>query len=249
MIPTATLVLAVWGMMLFLAERLWPASPRAPAKGRLARNLTLGGLVLVAYPLVQWTTQTILADVQPLLKLDSLFIALLVLDLWTFTLHRAYHRVPLMWRLHAPHHFDATLDVSSAVRFHIGEILWSSILRLIPLFALGIPLEVNALFGVILTASALFHHSNLRLPPMLERPLSWLIVTPSIHWVHHHAVRHDTDANYASILSIWDRLFGSRSETERWPEMPIGVEGAGEKQISRLLLWPIIAGRGQTSAD
>jgi sterol desaturase/sphingolipid hydroxylase (fatty acid hydroxylase superfamily) len=248
-ILTATALLAAWGGLLFVVERLWPASPRSTDSRRLFRNLALGVLLLLVSPLVQWATLQIMTDAQPLLKLDSLIAALLVLDLWTYALHRAYHRIPFMWRLHAPHHFDAHLDVTSAVRFHIGEILWSSILRLIPLVAFGIPLEVNALFGVILTASALFHHSNLRLPPTLERPLSWLIVTPSIHWVHHHAVQRDTDANYASILSIWDRLFGSRSTTERWPEMPIGVEGAGEKRIGRLLLWPIIARRERTLAD
>jgi sterol desaturase/sphingolipid hydroxylase (fatty acid hydroxylase superfamily) len=248
-IPAATVLLAAWGALLFVAERLWPASPRGSDTRRLIRNLALGALMLVASPLVQWATQRIVADVRPLSKIDSLGAALLLLDLWTYVLHRAYHRVPLMWRLHAPHHFDAHLDVTSAVRFHIGEILWSSILRLIPLLTFGIPLEVNALFGAILTGSALFHHSNLRMPPVVERALSWVIVTPSIHWVHHHAVQRDTDSNYASILSIWDRMFGSRSTTERWPAMPIGVAGEGEKRLGALLRWPISAARRMASAD
>jgi sterol desaturase/sphingolipid hydroxylase (fatty acid hydroxylase superfamily) len=247
-IPFATLLLAVWGALLFAAERLWPASPAIADMRRLIRNLTLGALVFVASPLVQWMTQWLLADVQPLLKIDNLITALLLLDLWTYALHRAYHRVPLMWRLHAPHHFDTHLDVTSAVRFHIGEILWSSVLRLFPLLVFGVPLEVNALFGAILTGSALFHHSNLRLSPTFERALSWVIVTPSIHWVHHHAVQRDTDSNYASILSIWDRMFGSRSPTARWPSMPIGVEGVGEKRLGAVLLWPINVVR-RASAD
>ena len=84
----------------------------------------------------------------------------------------------------------------------------------------------------------MFHHSNLRLPPRFERALSFLIVTPSIHWVHHHAIRRDTDSNYASLLSVWDRLFGSRSATVRTPEMPIGTQGLKDRGIAGLLARP-----------
>jgi sterol desaturase/sphingolipid hydroxylase (fatty acid hydroxylase superfamily) len=84
----------------------------------------------------------------------------------------------------------------------------------------------------------MFHHSNLQLPRRFEALLSTIIVTPSIHWVHHHAVQRDTDANYASLLSIWDRIFASTSPTVRTPAMLIGVEGAQEKPLGALLLHP-----------
>jgi sterol desaturase/sphingolipid hydroxylase (fatty acid hydroxylase superfamily) len=90
-----------------------------------------------------------------------------------------------------------------------------------------------------LVTSALFHHSNIAINPSIERALSWVIVTPSIHWVHHHAKRVDTDANYAAILSIWDRLFGSRSSYERVPEMVVGVEGEREQPLRALIFWPL----------
>src|SRR5690606_10835760 len=89
-----------------------------------------------------------------------------------------------------------------------------------------------------LLIAAIFHHSNLRLPPRLERALSRVVVTPSIHWVHHHARRADTDSNYATVLSVWDRLFASRSRTQRRPDMRIGVERQRERPLGELALQP-----------
>jgi sterol desaturase/sphingolipid hydroxylase (fatty acid hydroxylase superfamily) len=246
-IPISTTALAVWAVVLFIFEQRFPAAQSAHAtRARIAVNLTLGLLVFALSPLIQWVTVGVLAGVHPIIDLIAMFgpisgliLQLLILDLWTYSLHRAYHRVPAMWRLHAPHHLDQHLDVTSAVRFHVGEILWSSLLRLIPLLLFGISFQTNLLFGAILTGCALFHHSNVRLPPRFERVVSLLIVTPSIHWVHHHAVRRDTDANYASILSIWDRIFGSFSPTQRTPNMPVGVEGAAELPLRSLITYPI----------
>ena len=87
-------------------------------------------------------------------------------------------------------------------------------------------------------AAAGFHHSNLKLPPRLERALSWVVVTPSIHWVHHHRIHRDTNSNYATILSLWDRVFRSRSPTRRTAEMEIGVEGREEEPLLMLLSRP-----------
>ena len=232
------MALGLWGSALFILERLFPAAKVTPDWSRIVRNLSLGVLVIAASPLVQAATVAAVGELRPLFTVDNLLLQLLILDLWTYALHRAYHRIPLMWRLHGVHHLDAHLDVTSAIRFHLGEILWSSILRLIPLVAFGISLETNLLFGAILSASAMFHHSNLRLPARFEAALSWIIVTPAIHWVHHHAVRADTDSNYASILSVWDLIFRSASKTARWPSMPIGVEATHEEPLGRLLIWP-----------
>lgn len=100
-------------------------------------------------------------------------------------------------------------------------------------------------FEALVLAASLFHHSNLRVPARVERLVARLVVTPSIHWVHHHAVRRDTDSNYATILSMWDRLFGSRSRTARTPDMPIGVEGTTEETLPRLLVRPFRGGRAR----
>lgn len=238
-----------WIVLLLVAERLFPASARRPGDvRRFIRNALLGLGVVAMGPIVLLIQQVWFGAIPPLITLEGikpewlmLAVQFLVFDAWVYATHRAYHRIPLMWRLHAPHHLDEHLDVTSAFRFHPGEILWSGVLRAVPCLAVGISPATLLLFEAVLTANALFHHSNLRLPSWLERPMSWLIVTPSIHWVHHHAVRADTDSNYSALLSIWDRLFGTRSATRRWPEMPIGVEGvegAAERDIGALLAWP-----------
>jgi len=94
------------------------------------------------------------------------------------------------------------------------------------------------LFEAILTASAVFHHSNIRLPARFERLLSWFLVTPSIHWMHHHKIQADTDSNYTAVLSLWDRIFGSANPKSRQIGMSIGVEGEQDRSFGKLLLYP-----------
>jgi sterol desaturase/sphingolipid hydroxylase (fatty acid hydroxylase superfamily) len=240
-----TLWLIAWGGALFIIERVLPRRIVARSWERLGTNLALGLMLFLVSPVVQWITLPVASAGQsPMPLLDwfgpiaGLIAQFIILDIWTYGLHRAYHRIPAMWRLHGVHHLDAHLDTTSAIRFHFGEVLLSSVLRLLPLYLFGISVETNAAFGAILVTSALFHHSNIAINPSIERALSWVIVTPSIHWVHHHAKRVDTDANYAAILSIWDRLFGSRSSFERVPDMVVGVEGEREQPLSGLIIWP-----------
>ena len=136
------------------------------------------------------------------------------------------------------HHFDELLDSTSALRFHFGEVLLSALVRAAVIVLLDLPLASVLLFEALVLTAAIFHHSDARLPPRLEALLAQAIVTPSIHWVHHHARRADTDSNYGTIFSFWDPLFRSRSLTRRWPAMPIGVEGGRERPLLRLLLTP-----------
>jgi sterol desaturase/sphingolipid hydroxylase (fatty acid hydroxylase superfamily) len=114
----------------------------------------------------------------------------------------------------------------------------SALARAAMIYVLAMPLLSVALFEMLLLAATIFHHSNLRLPPILERGLSLIIVTPSIHWVHHHAEQRDTDSNYATVFSIWDRLFVSRSRTLRHADMAIGVEGRREQTLLGLIARP-----------
>lgn len=234
--------------LLFAAERIRAAAPRPAGRSRLFKNAALWLLILAVSPLIVAPLTALGANQWLWARGDGLMtgaafvmlivIDLLILDCWTYWLHRAYHRVPVMWRLHEVHHRDEFLDTTSAVRFHVGEVVLSALLRLIPIAVFAIPLSTVILFEILLLSSALFHHSNVRLPERFERALSRVIVTPSIHWVHHHAVREDTDANYASILSLWDPLFASRSRTKRTPEMKIGAEGLEELSFPGLLLSP-----------
>lgn len=134
-------------------------------------------------------------------------LALLLLDCWTYFWHRLNHRVPFLWRFHRTHHSDAQMDVTTASRFHFGEILFSNCLRIGVILAVGIRLWELVLYEIILLAVIQFHHANVGLPPRLDQWLRGLIVTPAMHKVHHSRLQPETDSNYSSILSIWDRLF------------------------------------------
>jgi sterol desaturase/sphingolipid hydroxylase (fatty acid hydroxylase superfamily) len=166
----------------------------------------------------------------------------ILLDCWIYWWHRANHELSWLWRFHVVHHLDRFLDSTSAGRFHLGEIALSAIVRTIPIILLDISITSVLVFEAAIVMAAVFHHSNVLVPGGFERALSRLVVTPSIHWVHHHAVRADTDSNYSTILSFWDRMFGTRSATRRRPDMTIGVEGEGEETFAQLLLRPLRSG-------
>jgi sterol desaturase/sphingolipid hydroxylase (fatty acid hydroxylase superfamily) len=247
------LILAVCAAILFALERQFPsARPLLKAHlesgalraARALKNLSLllinaGLSPLLVIPVsalaAQWSP-----DWRPAIWSGAagLVADLLILDLWIYWWHRTNHLVPLFWRFHQVHHLDEFLDVTTAVRFHFGEVVFSAFVRAAVIFVLAIPLSSVIVFETLVLMAALFHHSNLRLPPAFERALSFVIVTPSLHWVHHHAIRRDTDSNYSTILSVWDRIFASRSRTARTPDMPIGVETLSDEPLIGLLARP-----------
>ena len=145
-----------------------------------------------------------------------LLLALLLLDLWTYSWHRLNHRVPLLWRFHRLHHSDRNMDATTANRFHFVEIMLSSLLRVPLLALLGAHLDELALYETLLFTVVQFHHANIGLPERFDRLLRWVIVTPELHKVHHSVVRAEADSNYSSLFSWWDRLFGT------WRLLPAG---------------------------
>ena len=233
-------------LILFAAERLAPAAPAPPNPHRLVRNGALWVLLLLTSPAIVLPLTSIAGD-HPLWARPNapgtvaLLADVILLDVWTYFIHRAYHEISVMRRFHRVHHLDERLDTTSAVRFHPGEVAISAILRMIPIILLAIPFAHVVIFETALLAATLFHHSNVRLPAHLEGALSRVLVTPSIHWVHHHATAADTNSNYAAIFSVWDRLFGTRSDTKRSPEMKIGLENVADKSLIGLLLAPFQA--------
>ncbi|NNG05630.1 MAG: sterol desaturase family protein [Inquilinus sp.] len=246
--------IAVWLLLLFVLERALPSAPRPGSDGawgwrRLARNgglwlANIGLSPLVVLPISIWASQHALAWRPGWWSgWPGTLIDLLILDFLIYWWHRANHVFPLLWRFHEIHHLDRFLDTTSAVRFHFGEVVLSALARAGAILLLGIPIESILVFEVLVLTGALFHHSNLRLPPKVERTLARIVITPSIHWVHHHAVRADTDSNYGTFFSFWDPLFGSRSRTSRTAEMPIGVEGLGERPFPALLVRPFLVRR------
>lgn len=237
---------AVLGMLalLLVLERLFPLAKVVGGVKRVAKNLSLAGVNAV----LSWAIVVPVSAFAASHALGwrpewwsgwtGLALDVLILDCWIYWWHRANHEWPLLWRFHEVHHLDEFLDASSALRFHFGEVFISSLVRAGVILLLGVPLLSVVVFETLLALSAMFHHSDIRLPPRLERALSRVIVTPSIHWVHHHAIRRDTDSNYSALLSVWDRLFGSRSSTVRTPDMPIGTEGLKDRGLPGLLARP-----------
>ena len=249
-------LVGLWLAAFFLAERLRPAAhpPERPRNGeadfglkRLGRNATLwlgnAGLSLVfVVPVSLWAASVSL-DWRPdwWSGWQGLLIDLIILDLAIYWWHRANHEIPFLWRFHEVHHLDRFLDTTTAVRFHFGEVALSAGFRAVLIILLGLPIVSVLVFESLVLIAAIFHHSNLRLPRGLEGLLGRVIITPEIHWVHHRAVRRDTDSNYGTILSIWDPLFGSRSPTPRRTDMKIGVERRVEQSLPRLLVRPFLS--------
>jgi sterol desaturase/sphingolipid hydroxylase (fatty acid hydroxylase superfamily) len=147
-------------------------------------------------------------------------IAFVVLDLAIYFQHRVFHAVPMLWRLHRMHHADVELDVTSGARFHPAEILLSLGIKFAVITALGAPALAVLLFEIVLNGTAMFNHSNVRMPVFVERVLRWLMVTPDMHRVHHSVLRRETDSNFGFNFPWWDRLFGTYQ-----PEPDAGHEG------------------------
>jgi sterol desaturase/sphingolipid hydroxylase (fatty acid hydroxylase superfamily) len=244
MLPLKALLLGLWFAALAGAERLAPASPRPAGEGRVFRNLALWAANTVMNPLLTLPISVAAAGVALWTRPDmpwwaALTLDLLLLDLWAYVWHRANHERRFLWRFHRVHHWDEFLDTTSAVRFHPGEVLISALARAPLIVVADVNLTSILLFDSFVLASALFHHSNIRLPARLEAALRLVIVTPSHHWVHHHAVHADTDSNYGALLTVWDRMFGSWSKTARSAAMKIGVEGERERSLMELAVAPV----------
>lgn len=136
-------------------------------------------------------------------------LALAIMDFWMYAWHRLNHGVPFLWRFHRMHHSDPNVDASTGVRFHTGEIVMSALARVALVPILGLALWQLVLYDAVLLPVVLFHHSNVRLPRWLDYGLTWIVVSPAMHRVHHSRWRPETDSNFASILPLWDRLFGT----------------------------------------
>ena len=139
----------------------------------------------------------------------EVLLAMLLLDLGTWTQHLVTHKVPILWRFHRVHHSDRDFDVTTALRFHPVEIAGSALLRVGLVYLLGPSALAVVLFEIVLNATAMFNHANLCLPARLDRAVRLVLVTPDMHRVHHSEHREEHDSNYGFALSLWDRLFGT----------------------------------------
>lgn len=170
-------------------------------------------------------------------------LALAALDLVVYVQHVLFHAVPALWRLHRMHHADLDFDVTTGARFHPAEVLLSTGIKLAAVAALGPPALAVLAFEVLLNATSMFNHGNVRLPASLDRRLRWLVVTPDMHRVHHSILARETNRNFGFSLPWWDRLFGTylAQPAAGHQGMTLGISefrDPAELRLDRMLLQP-----------
>ncbi|MBI4376961.1 MAG: sterol desaturase family protein [Elusimicrobia bacterium] len=250
-IPYFPALISAVFVALFWLERSRPLRPETASKARRnLRNLAVAALSAATVSLVErpavapvarlaqergWGLLG-LADLPPWLATALAFI---LLDYTLYLWHILTHKTALLWRFHQVHHADIDMDASTALRFHVGELMFSVPWRAAQVLLIGVSPQALALWQQALLISILFHHANVELPPALERRLNWLIVTPRMHGIHHSMLRHERDSNWSSGLTLWDWLHG----TLRRGEQPaIGIEDErdeGRLGFFRLLVLPL----------
>lgn len=245
------------GTFLLMALWEWRASARVPRIPRSLRWTPNLGLTFLNTLLVRalfpssalgvslWasTHHFGLLNRWPLPGVSSVLAGIILLDLVIYGQHRVFHAVPLFWKFHRMHHTDLEMDVTTGIRFHPVEMTASMLVKVSFAALLGVPALGVFLFEFILNASSLFSHSNIKLPPTLDRWLRRLVVTPGMHRIHHSALRLETDSNFGFNFSFWDRLAGTyRAEPRQGrAKMKIGLgyfRGRRYLRLDRLLLQP-----------
>ena len=222
---------------LFVAERLRPLRARKePGAARVGRNLTIG---LLAGAATAASEIPLVAPVQALAERGRLgllrrlalprplriVLGFLLLDYTLYLWHWLNHHSPRLWRFHAVHHIDLDLDSTTGLRFHFGELTLAALFRAAQVLLIGVDRETLRLWQQLLVFSVVFHHSNLELPVEGERRLAVLFVTPRMHGIHHSTRTDETNANYSSLLSVWDRLHASLRLDVPQATVTIGVPG------------------------
>ena len=168
-------------------------------------------------------------------------VGLALFDLTYYYWHRLLHAVPMLWRFHNVHHTDLDMDVSTAARFHVGELLIGDFFAVVQAGLIGLDGWAFTASYVTFRVCMLFHHSNTRLPYWFERIIGMLIVTPRMHGIHHSVVKSETNSNYAVVFRIWDRLHGTLRLNVPQDEITIGVAGyqnPADNSIEPLMVLP-----------
>ncbi len=239
-------LIAVTLIVIFALEGLFPHYRGREARIRhgLPHVLTafLNGLLTkfllagVTASVITWSMTSMPASLRLIRPASAveLLLVFLLFDSWMYFWHRANHRIMFLWRFHRAHHADVEMDTTTALRFHPGELILSTFIRLPVVVLLGMTFGQLILFETMLNLSTLFHHSNLALPEKWDRVLRWIIVTPDMHRVHHSIERRETDSNFTSLLSVWDRLFGTFRMRDDTRTISLGLPEFREERYQRL---------------
>lgn len=145
----------------------------------------------------------------------AVVVSVVAMDFIIYLQHVMVHAVPALWRLHRMHHADLDFDVTTGARFHTIEIILSMLIKFATIAVLGPPVVAVVIFEVLLNATAMFNHGNVRLPKGLDRALRWIVVTPDMHRVHHSTEDDEANSNFGFNLPWWDRLFGTYRDQPR----------------------------------
>jgi sterol desaturase/sphingolipid hydroxylase (fatty acid hydroxylase superfamily) len=175
-----------------------------------------------------------LTHVLSLPAIAELILVFVLFDIWMYFWHMANHRIGFLWRFHRAHHADIEMDTTTALRFHPGELVLSTFFRLPVVILLGISFAQLVFFETLLNLSTLFHHSNLAVPEKWDRVLRAVMVTPNMHRVHHSVERFETDSNFTSLLSFWDRVYRTFRKREDTRTITIGLPSFRETRYQRL---------------
>jgi sterol desaturase/sphingolipid hydroxylase (fatty acid hydroxylase superfamily) len=235
-LPTPLIAVAGFAM-LFVLERFFPL--RKTTQSLLARlfvNLAISVFTFITavgllQPAVQaalrWSAGKPFGFVH-LFALPSplvFVLSFLLMDLTFYYWHLVNHRVPFLWRFHNVHHVDPDLDVSTAFRFHFGEIVLSTAFSLVQVSLIGPSAWAFAVYQLVFQAEVLFHHSNVRLPVGVERLLNKVLVTPRMHGIHHSQVQRENNSNFGTVFPWWDRLHRTLGVNIPQDEVIVGVPG------------------------
>jgi len=153
----------------------------------------------------------------------AIAVSVVALDFFTYAAHWSMHRVPFLWRFHRVHHSDTFVDVTTTLRQHPVEGLWRYLWILAGILLFGLPAAGVVVYRLVSVLNALFEHANIHVPLKLDRLFSAIWVTPNVHKVHHSRDVSDTDSNYGNIFSVYDRLFGTFTGSDRAREVSYGL--------------------------
>jgi sterol desaturase/sphingolipid hydroxylase (fatty acid hydroxylase superfamily) len=235
-LSTLLIVVAVFAL-LFTIERFFPLRKATQSLlMRLFVNLAISACTfIVAVGLLQPAVQSALRWTagKPfgflyLLALPAPFVfvlSFLLMDLTFYYWHLANHRWPFLWRFHNVHHIDPDLDVSTAFRFHFGEIALSTVFSLLQVSLIGPSAWAFAVYQMVFQIEVIFHHSNVRLPVGAERLLNKVLVTPRMHGIHHSQVQRENNSNFGTVFPWWDRLHCTLGVNIPQDEVVVGIPG------------------------
>lgn len=247
--------LIFWGGVLFflLVERAIPYRPSSVPKlqrwlnnlglavfNSIILNLLFASLIIQTAAYVS-THKLGVLYLWPLPYGVKIVATVAFLDLILYVWHLLNHEMPFFWRFHRVHHSDLNMDVSTASRFHIGELSFSAVIKMGLIFFLGADLVGVAIFESLVVLTSQFHHSSLIIPAWFERIYWTLFVPPSMHRIHHSVVINERNSNYGTIFSLWDRALETMVSRVEQDRIRIGM-GAYRKpeklHFHHLLLMP-----------